>query len=175
MVRNRQNNGAVLMRLFIAAPAKIKRYEELRETFCETLKAKWVVPENLHLTYLFLGEYDPKEAINRLKGIKYEKFEAPGIGLALFGKPPRILYTPIKEKRVYLIQRQIASRFQKFDKKFVAHVTLARIKGISDLEGLYKTVSGFNKKPILSVVNEIGLYKSELKPEGAVYTLLESF
>ena len=65
--------------------------------------------------------------------------------------------------------------FPKEKRPFKGHLTIARIKKKIDAKRLIdamKEFSGFESKTFM--VDEVVLFKSELKPSGAVYTKLMS-
>jgi len=58
------------MRLFIASPVIMDDYTSIKEDFKDIIEGKWVEEENVHLTWVFLGDVeDEKPIIDKLKEI----------------------------------------------------------------------------------------------------------
>ena len=51
------------MRLFIASPIILDDYASIQEDFKDIIEGKWVEEENLHLTWVFLGEMKDERAV----------------------------------------------------------------------------------------------------------------
>ena len=174
------------MRLFIAAllPQEIQRQLSL---YISTLKqavdgVKWEKPEKLHVTLKFLGDVEQ----NRIKEISSLLFRATQncasfqLSTTLFGtfpnlRNPKVLYAGLsQDKMMANFQSSIEVGlselgFESDNRKFMPHVTLGRVKKRIVLHNI----------PILEKkkfnITEIGLIRSELRPEGSVYTSVEIF
>ncbi len=174
------------MRLFIAAllPKEIQRQLSL---YINTLKpavdgVKWEKPEKLHVTLKFLGDVEQ----NRIKEISSLLFRATQncasfqLSTTLFGafpnlRNPKVLYVGLsQDKMMANFQSSIEVGlselgFEADTRKFMPHVTLGRVKKRIVLENI----------PILEKkkfnITEIGLIKSELRPEGSIYAPVEIF
>ena len=58
------------MRLFIASPVILSHYDVIKNDFEGIVEGKWVEEENLHLTWVFLGDVpNPQPVIEKLQGI----------------------------------------------------------------------------------------------------------
>ncbi len=183
------------MRLFIAVDINEKLRSaigQLQHKFKDRMKnqsgIKWVNPELMHLTLKFLGEVDQNsiEDISQAAEAACQGKEPFELGFSLigtFGKPTRVLWLGNEKQNANLaklaqdIERALEKLgFEKEQKDFNAHLTLARIKNRSVDKTLQQLVSGFSKidLPIVSV-DSVCLYKSQLTPDGPVYTLLKKF
>jgi len=176
------------MRAFIAIeiPKEIKleisKFQNLLKT--AGLEAKWVKPENIHLTIAFLGSIDDKQAveikkiltpINRFieKPIKFQLGQisafpnasrARVIFVALSGKIERLTTLAAK------VRNELKNKKIWFDEKpFVAHLTLGRFKKPQDINQLAEKIK---IKQISFEVKEASLYQSLLSPSGPIYTKL---
>jgi len=153
------------------------------------LKARWITPENIHLTLKFLGDInnqDVKKAGDALISATGEnaaiRLRAKGIGIFPGVKRPRIIWagTAGQTKELLNLQKNLDEKLQTFGfpkekRPFKGHLTIARIKKKIDAKRLIdamKEFSGFESKTFM--VDEVVLFKSELKPSGAVYTKLMS-
>lgn len=181
------------MRAFIAADINEelrKRIEKLQSEFKRRLKnpgpIKWVQPQLIHLTLKFLGEADEArldefyQAIEMVcQGRKNIELEFNKVGC--FGRPPKVLWLGLEKPLPELenIAKDLEDAFEvlgfeKEQRDFSPHLTLARIKeGKPDRE-LPKIVESFGKIESPKVlVDSVCFYKSQLTSDGPVYTLLK--
>ena len=158
------------MRLFIASRAVIKSYDDIYSNLSSSLYAKWVEVNNLHLTWVFLGDSMSRdEAIERLSKISIERKPTIIKGLGYFGRPPRVLYIG----RDFDSFKAEVEAFKEagFDMdRFKPHITLCRIKEIEDREKFFSFVKRDGRDFEAIVDSKIALYSSRLTPKGAIYT-----
>ena len=160
--------------------------EELRKDIRGT---SWVKRGNIHLTLKFLGDVAPnristiKNVIEQVVGTRSPfSMEIGGIGVFPNLTRPRIIWAGVKTgaDEVTAIAREInigLSRhgFERDEKPFRPHLTLARLKRRIDLKPLvdvfqqYDTINGATM-----LVNQIRVIQSQLRQSGAVYTPLET-
>lgn len=184
----------MLHRIFIAInlPKELKEtLKEYQKNFRE-LPAKWVRPENLHITLLFLGNVKTeilpkvfettKSVSENFSKFKVELEKIDFVPPNTF--PPRMIWVFIKKSETLLKLQKLLSKkllfhqipFQKEEREFTPHVTLARIKkfefrNIEPEEILeIKTEISFSFE-----VNSIEVMESHLKRTGPEYTILKSF
>ena len=144
---------------------------------------KFTEPENLHLTLKFLGEIDEKkieEVKSRLKKIKLGGFEASLGELGFFSeKFIRILWMKINGKQIWDLQKEIDEKLKEAgfepEERFMSHLTIGRIKKVTDKKMFAEYIKNVKTKKIKFNVEEFILKKSELKPEGPVYTDIEKY
>ncbi|KPJ51227.1 hypothetical protein AMJ40_00535 [candidate division TA06 bacterium DG_26] len=157
-----------------------------RELDSPGLAAKWVSPHNIHLTLKFLGSVERSKIAEMetlleesLREEKEFKFELSGLGAFPSASRPRVLWVGISEGKEEL--RRIARKiehvlekmgFPKEERGFSAHVTLARVKSEGRKGELGEKLerAHYTSHPI--VVSRIAIMKSDLTPEGPVYTRL---
>jgi len=176
---------AMKKRLFIAIdlPGKIKeRIVRLQNNLkTEAPRATWVKPENLHLTLIFLGNTDYSqipEIISTLSQLKDDAFEITFWDIGGFPNQNRaeIIFLGIKENlALNYLQGKIRERLEKLnlridDKKFVPHLTLARLKRPKKMMRI-KFDTNIGNFP----AKEFILYESELYQEGPKHTLMKKF
>ena len=144
------------------------------------IKAKPVELHNMHFTVQFLGEVS-EEMIRKISGalnsIEFSAFSITFSGIGAFPKPnsPRVIWVGVNdgvnelEKLVETIRSKLSDVGFNPDKKFKPHVTIFRVKnkieGLTDKLEKYSSYS-FGKQEI----SEIKLKKSELTPNGPIYT-----
>jgi len=174
------------LRIFIAALIP----EEIRTrltNYINSLKhnidrVKWEKSEKLHVTLKFLGDVDESGVgeISNLLGKLAHGYSPFNLSISDFGgfpnlKSPRVLYIGLsRNNELSKFQNELERDlhnlgFNKEDRRFIPHITLARVKKrIHIRETLPITQSMFD-------ITQIGLMKSELGAEGSVYTPLKSF
>lgn len=173
------------MRLFFGIPLedKVKAdiFEFLEKKGVLRKNYKWVKRDNLHITLKFLGEV--KEHLlsalydtGKKTAENFSEFQAFTQGFSGFPAPQRarVFFLEVKpeekiEKLFIFLERELEKLgFEKERRKYHPHITLARIKGFVAIPEL----------PYLKIqfkINEFCLYKSDLRKEGAVYTVLKTF
>ncbi len=160
------------MRLFIASPVIIEDYETIQKSFEGIIEGKWIAEQNLHLTWVFLGEMeDAAPIIEKFSQITPMESEIAIESLGYFGRPPRILYAKADSTLLYEKARECKEAgFSLY--RFKPHVTLCRIRQIDDYKAYKEQVKAYKEKTLGKVLPQIHLYKSELKESGAEYTKL---
>ncbi len=146
----------------------------------------WVKPQNLHLTWLFIGSVAPEQADGIIQTIQTELVFPIRILVRLTrlafwpnGRRPKLLVwegesNPGLEK----VSRKIKAAFPQYaeDRPFRPHITLARLK---PQEGERKANLAIPPALMPAAyswhVSEGCLYQSDLQPSGAVYTPLLSW
>lgn len=168
------------MRLFIAIALPQEVRDDLARLQRGLRSARWITPENFHLTLAFLGELEGTQAADvdaALSSLRLPAFSLRLEGVGVFGEgrklralwagvAPSATLTHVQAKIVRAIElagQPPAAR------KFKPHVTLARFKGASDHDicryleenGLFRT-KDFD-------VDEIQLFSSFRAGNGPIY------
>jgi 2'-5' RNA ligase len=158
------------MRLFIASPIILNDYASIQEDFKGIIEGKWVEEQNLHLTWVFLGDVDDdKPVINKLKEISPLENSIDIKELGYFGRPPKIFFTKSEEKILYYKAREF--RDSGFDLyRFKPHMTLCRIKTILDYKAYKARLKTYRERSLGIILPEINLYESTLSSKGAQYS-----
>ncbi len=170
------------MRLFVALSLPDEIRERLAELEDRLPGARWVPPENLHITLRFLGEVDGGTAhdidaeLTSLRGIGFEVTLA-GLGHFGDGSKVRALYARVEPSEpLQRLQQKVEQAVQRAGlkpegRKFKPHVTLARFRsgaiGGPDVERFLVRHSLFRAGPF--GVADFVLYQSFLSGEGAIY------
>ncbi|MEJ2155483.1 MAG: RNA 2',3'-cyclic phosphodiesterase [Desulfobacteraceae bacterium] len=153
------------------------------------LKLRWVKPQSLHLTLKFLGEIPVTDVTSIGAALRTAAADEPPLELTVQGmgvfpgiKRARVLWIGFggavdRLKQLQLrIEDEIAALGYRREKRgFRAHLTLARIKGAVAPDRLLRAIEatgGFESQSFEA--RRLILYKSDLRPTGAVYTPLAS-
>jgi len=151
------------------------------------LKAGWVRPQNIHLTLKFLGNIKTDD-IDKIGGAMKEAAKdcvpftltVGGIGFFPDIKRPRVVWVGVggQTQQLFALQRNLEERlaavdFPKEKRSFKGHLTLGRFRDRSDPDTIRRVIqeySDFAKEEF--TIHRIVLFKSDLKPSGAVYSQL---
>ena len=182
------------IRSFIAIeiPPPLKsRMEEIQRVLRRTdADVKWVRPAAIHLTLKFLGsirQEDVERISQALTPIVAdgESFEVRVQGMGCFPNPrnPRVVWLGVDQGREALASLQGAIEkgmaelsFPPEDRPFSPHLTMGRVRSPRGRVGLAQAIEKHQGVPIGSFqAQEVILFRSELRPSGAVYTKLKEF
>lgn len=182
-----------MKRIFIAVKvepgaALKKMIFTLKSSFASE-RIKWVDLLNIHLTLAFLGDTEEKrlEALSGLlknicNGYPSFEFLLSGTGVFKNFRDPKVIWAGIiNSVELNELQSLIGSGLRSADfvfpeRPYNPHLTLARIKTVSDNENLRKVLlkysgTAFQKVPVKEVI----LFESILRPEGPLYKPLEKY
>jgi RNA 2',3'-cyclic 3'-phosphodiesterase len=148
---------------------------------------KWVQPESIHITLVFLGWQDP-ERVGDVREVMdavapdFSAFELSIGSVHLFPdeKNPKVISIGLARQVEVVSKLQAklrdgldAAGFETEDRAFRPHVTLARIssrKGLAGLKGVVK--AHHNASAGRFSVDRITLFQSTLSGDGARYDVL---
>jgi len=182
------------MRSFIAIPlppAIIERIEkahkELRALHADV---KWVRPQSIHLTLKFLGNIEESqidaiaEKIQHAAAV-YQPWSLPVRNLGAFPSfgNPRVVWVGIEDAsgQTIALQQQLEQElsvlgFPQEKRKFSPHLTLGRVRSPRGKKDLVQYLLEEREKAFGTIpVDRVVLFKSELRPSGAIYTALREF
>jgi 2'-5' RNA ligase len=186
-----------LLRAFIAVeiPPEIhqaieKQTASMRASLNKSL-VRWVPTDNVHLTLKFLGDVSPTnlEMLAQMLNVEVSKhpvFEMEFGGLGAFPNPkrPRVIWIGIQaptglEALQHGIEAAAATLGYPPEKRpFSPHLTIGRVKKKGGSPGMQKIRAALEETQVGSLgtamVTAVHLFKSDLKPTGAVYTKLFS-
>ena len=184
------------MRLFLAIPIKttdndfIPLLNGLRSQLAHEKRINWVKPNNIHLTLKFIGDTRQEDVPKIIEGVgemlkRHKSFTMDFNRTGIFGSryAPRVLWLGMQNTPQQLLDLE-EDTLTTFDElgflrdrqNFVPHITLGRIKELCEKQYFQKIVAGIEQKSYISQeVNEIILYQSILRPEGAVYREIKKF
>ena len=169
------------MRLFIAIALPEDLRAQLSKLHQGVPAARWVDPDNLHLTLRFIGEADGAQAQDldaALTQVRAERFDVTLTGVDCFGRgrKSRALWAGIAPcPKLDCLRRKVeqaarAAGFAPEGRKFKPHVTLARFKGDPGfrLHDFLACHTAFRATPFTA--QEFVLFSSVLAQTGAIYT-----
>lgn len=152
---------------------------------------RWVEPKNIHLTLKFLGDVSLNNIEILKESIKTEAsphkpmiFSVGGLGAFPKVRNPRVIWVGVEAPPEMIdLQRGIDAQTSRIGyapdrRPFSPHLTLGRVTRNAKAREIRKIadVIASSKIGYLGVgrVNAVHLYRSDLKPDGAVYTRLFS-
>ena len=169
-----------MIRLFVA----LELPDELRERMAMIERgvtgAKWVPPENLHVSLRFIGEvpedrYD--DIVYALEGVHSEPFALTITGAGHFesGRRVRVLWLGVeRDPALIALNRRIESALVRAglppeERKFVPHITLARLNDASpaQVSGWLQANNMFRSIPW--PMDSFVLFSSFTSRNGAIY------
>jgi 2'-5' RNA ligase len=149
---------------------------------------KWVEPENLHFTLLFLGEVEARELLDVCRVVSraaatIEPFELEVVGVGGFPnlRRPRTLWLGAGEGALQMVALHDAleaplldlGAYRREDRGFTPHVTLGRLKTDDATDELRAELAKQAAWPGgRQAVTEVRVMTSELTREGPEYTVV---
>jgi RNA 2',3'-cyclic 3'-phosphodiesterase len=165
------------------------RVVAMQDTLARTgTEVKWVEPENLHVSLLFLGEVDDREipAVCRVVG-ECCRVQAPflmsveTVGCFPNARRPRVLWVGIGEGTQELCAVHDALEpplldlgcYRREERKYTPHITLGRVKSDRPTEKLTSALAkhaGWKGGEV--AVSEVLVLSSKLSSQGPEYAVL---
>ncbi|MFC1708516.1 RNA 2',3'-cyclic phosphodiesterase [Candidatus Omnitrophota bacterium] len=160
--------------------------EKFKQT--ESLKAKWVAKENVHLTLKFLGDTQLKH-VEKIKDKLKECLQnekAIDCNLSNIGVFPnerftRVIWVSIKggDAQIIDMAKKLDKTlcklgFKKEKREFKTHITICRPKQILEYNQFKATLDKINRdfQPKSFSINKVSFFESKLTPQGPIYTSL---
>ncbi|MFH0949492.1 MAG: RNA 2',3'-cyclic phosphodiesterase [Candidatus Aenigmatarchaeota archaeon] len=172
------------MRCFVAVdvPEQLKsKISAIQNELSQFCNAGFTKPENLHFTLKFLGEIDEAE-IAKVKAnleviaSRFTPIETKLKGIGAFPSPSYIRVIWLGAPGLQQLQNEVSKIGQKEEKEQIPHLTIARVKSVSNKEALSAFLEK-NKNIVIGpmIVNETKLKKSTLTSSGPIYEDLHAF
>ena len=179
------------VRSFIALPLSAVVQREMAVVQSELKDAqadvKWDTSDKFHITLKFLGDIEAEQAPSIARELEKSIGSSPAFDLTFLSlgafpnvERPRVIWIGTQSiEQVPRLQESVervceSFGFAKEDRPFHAHVTLGRVKGSRNLDRLTARLKSTTFRPLLVRCSEVHIMRSELKPTGSVYTLLNS-
>ena len=150
-------------------------------------RVRWLNPNSIHLTLKFLGNVATTQvdeiaaaAARELRDQQSLTLNVAGLGVFPNKRAPKIIWAGIQGEveRLSHVQGLLESALEKLgfpreQRAFRPHVTIGRIKDRRRSQGLLQVMTSVQLPECNSFdVDQIILYKSDLRPTGAIYTKL---
>jgi 2'-5' RNA ligase len=165
------------------------RLVALQETLTEADSAvKWVEPENLHLTLLFLGEVDERELHKVCRAVADVCQEHAAFPLSIeragcFPNPrrPRVLWVGVGEgaEQIGALHDDLElpllelGCYRREERKYTPHLTIGRVKNEPSTDKLAQALA---KRSAWhggqTTVREVHVMSSELSSDGPTYAVM---
>ncbi|GAC1345495.1 MAG: RNA 2',3'-cyclic phosphodiesterase [Acetobacteraceae bacterium] len=142
--------------------------------------ARWVPPENYHVTLRFIGElpgFRAEEVDHALAGLRAPGFSIQLAGVGTFEKGGKVnsLWIGVERNpQLDHLQSKVETALQRAGldrerRRFAPHVTLARLDGVPEakIAGWVQSHNLFRSEPV--EVEHFTLFSSRLGKEQAVY------
>lgn len=174
--------GLQMHRLFVAVDIPDSIRQALAGMGFGLPGAKWVDPEQLHLTVRFIGEvegglfHDIRECLSELKSVGFS-MRLKGVGHFPPRGTPRVIWVGIERNdSLALLKKKLDSALARVGaapdgRKFSPHITLARLKN-TPAQKVGRFIAGnslYESEPF--AVQNFRLYSSLLTPKGAIHTM----
>ncbi|MEW6271776.1 MAG: RNA 2',3'-cyclic phosphodiesterase [Thermodesulfobacteriota bacterium] len=169
-----------MYRLFVSVELPDELKQSLARMCCDVPGARWLEPDEMHLTVRFIGEVDGvvfRDVMDALGDVELAPFELALRGVGHFPPrgEPRVLWAGL-ERSVELkaLHDKIESALVRAGieperRKFSPHVTLARLKGTPERAvGSFIAMNGLYRSDPFRV-DEFHLYSSRLSAKRAVH------
>ena len=157
------------------------------ELISENADVKWDLPEKFHITLKFLGNCKPEvlaqlttDLRSSLQDIHSFEIVYRAIGCFPTITHPKVVWVGAdKNQSLDQLQAKVEEActklgFTKEDRQFHPHITLGRVKGNRNIHRLTEKLKSITLEPLQAQCSEVLLMRSELKPTGSIYTLLNS-
>jgi len=179
-------------RLFIAIelPQKLRQYfyNIVLSMSNKNHEIRAIVPDNIHLTLKFLGNTNISRISKIARAISSVSVSFPkfsfntGDRMAAFPglKSARIIFVPVEEGSEKIIQfygkledSLSKIKIRREQRKFIPHLTVARIRSMVDLR---EEINNIDISPQKNIeCTHLTLFESVLKRSGSEYKVLEEF
>jgi 2'-5' RNA ligase len=185
-------NAMARLRTFIAVDiGKVirDRAVSLQEILARTgAEVKWVEPENIHVTLLFLGEVDDRTIPDVCRVVAEQAQRQPAFSMSIErvgcfpnARRPRVLWIGVGEGTQELCALHDALEpplldlgcYRREERQYTPHITLGRVRSERPADKLAAALSkhaGWQGGQ--TSVREILVMSSELRPQGPIYTVM---
>jgi 2'-5' RNA ligase len=152
---------------------------------------RWVPAANIHLTLKFLGDVSLNNLDLLKDALQTEVAGEPGFNLSVGGisaypkiRTPRVLWVGMEGPETLLtMQRSIEAQmdrlgYERDRRPFSPHLTLGRVSRSAQPDEVRAVAMALENYKLgfvgITPVNAVHLFRSDLQPDGAVYTSLMS-
>ena len=174
----------------LAPPIKTKIEEIQKKLKSSASDVRWVRPEGIHLTLKFLGNIE-QERISEISDIIEQcstdttsfTLKVHSLGAFPNESNPKVIWVGAEDdsgnlaKLQRALENKLASIGFKAEKRsYSPHLTLGRLKSPKGKRELSQNLADHKQFECgMFEAKEVCLFKSELKPGGAIYSKLKTF
>lgn len=182
-----------MKRLFAAIKVEpdenlIKIYSSLKSGLRHD-KINWVPEQNIHITLKFFGE-TAEDKIDDICEVlddvarRHQAFQIHLQNIGIFGSSydPRVIWFGMDQNAAIgqladdVLKSVEEIGWERDRQNFRPHLTVGRIKNISDKRVFQQTIAKFKNSELRKFpVNSFYLFESKLRPQGPVYEVVEEF
>jgi 2'-5' RNA ligase len=165
-----------MSRLFLGIPAVLDDYNALQEALSPFCEGRWIVPEQLHLTLLFIGDrMSETEVLSRLQTVNFTFTPSALQGVAMFERN-RILHLRTQNPSLQFLYERINQTLElPKPKKLHPHVTLMRCKKVHHKKTFKERLAEYGSTVFGSLEPKVALYESTLHHDGARYRIVKEW
>lgn len=152
------------------------------------IDARWVGADAIHLTIQFLGDVREHELPEISRGlgeavaaVKPFDVEFRGLGVFPNQKRPRVVWVGLHGEGIAALADVVETvlsplGFPPEERELTPHITLGRLRSARGTETLVRIIRGSGDRVLgTSRVSSLTLYRSHLRPDGAIYTPVSTF
>ncbi len=152
------------------------------------IDARWVSLDAIHLTIQFLGDVRENELPEIERGlaeaiatVKPFDVEFRGLGVFPNQKRPRVVWVGLHGDGIATVADVVETvlsplGFPPEEREMTPHITIGRLRSMRGTETLVRTIRTSTDRGFgTSHVTGLTLYRSQLRPDGAVYTPMTTF
>jgi len=169
--------------------ARIQQHIECLREQVPDAAASWSRVENIHLTLKFFGNVGvdriPKISTVASRTVEqFPKFEIEVGNTGVFPRPsrPQVLWIGVNDPSGKLsgLQQKLeaecaAAGFEKEDRTYRPHLTIARLRKLAAARRLADTHLKMDFPTLTVAINELIVFRSELSSKGSRYTALSQY
>jgi len=169
-------------------PKMTQKISEVQSQLKRSLTGiRWVVQENLHFTLKFLGAVEEEkitsiiEAVGRaVRPVQPFSLAAGGIGVFPDIRKPRVLWVGLEAQGLQTLSQEVEAALEPLGfvpekRGFKPHLTIGRWRNFTaNAQRLREEIDHWKNQDFgQSTVEDVVIFQSILKPNGAVYSPLQ--
>jgi len=169
-------------------PKMTQKISEVQSQLTRSLTGiRWVVQENLHFTLKFLGAVEEEKINSIIKAVgrvvrpaRPFSLTAGGIGVFPDIRKPRVLWVGLEAQGLQTLSQEVEAALEPLGfapekRGFKPHLTIGRWRNFTaKAQRLREEINHWKDQDFgQSTVEEVVIFQSILKPNGAVYSPLQ--
>ena len=180
-----------MIRAFVGVridPKMTQKISEVQSQLKRSLTGiRWVVQENLHFTLKFLGAVEEEKITSIIKAVgrvvrpaQPFSLTAGGIGVFPDIRKPRVLWVGLEAQGLQTLSQEVEAALEPLGfapekRGFKPHLTIGRWRNFTaKAQRLREEIDHWKDQDFgQSTVEEVVIFQSILKPNGAVYSPLQ--